>query len=105
MKRKIETEHSVGLRTGPTLQPPCRGSLARSAAQGRAAHGHAAVAYLAESTGAPDARAWSPRPRPRATTRVPPVDRWPMVADAAAQAPGGLKESAGQRFKDGNSPG
>jgi hypothetical protein len=46
--------------------------------------------------------AWSPGPWP---ARVPPVDWWPRVAAAAAQARGGLGESVGQHFEDGDSPG
>jgi hypothetical protein len=37
--------------------------------------------------------------------RVPLVDRWPRVTTTSAQAPGGLRESVGQCFKDGDSPG
>jgi hypothetical protein len=36
---------------------------------------------------------------------VPPVDRWPRVAAATAQARGGLGESVRQHFEDGDSPG
>jgi hypothetical protein len=36
---------------------------------------------------------------------VPQVDRWPRIAVAAAQAPGGLRESVEHRFEDGDSPG
>jgi hypothetical protein len=37
--------------------------------------------------------------------QVPPVDQWPRVVAATAQAPGGLRESARQCFEDGDSPG
>jgi hypothetical protein len=40
-----------------------------------------------------------------AAAQVPLVDRWPRVAAAAAQAPGGLRESVGQHFEDEDSPG
>jgi hypothetical protein len=40
-----------------------------------------------------------------ATVWVPLMDRWPRVAVAVDQAPGGLRESVGQRFEDGGSPG
>jgi hypothetical protein len=43
--------------------------------------------------------------RAQRPARVPPVDRWPRVIAAAAQAPGELMESDGQRFQDGDSPG
>jgi hypothetical protein len=70
------------------------------------AHGHTAVAHLAESTGKPS---MCTRVVTTVTTgsaaRVPQVDRRPRVAVAAAQAPGGLGESVGHRFEDGNSPG
>jgi hypothetical protein len=52
------------------------------------------VAHLAEPTAAAGAAA-----------RVPQVDRWPSVAAAAAQAPGGLRETVRHRFEDGDSPG
>jgi hypothetical protein len=42
-------------------------------------------------------RTWSPRPL---SARVPLVDQWPRVAIAGVQAPGGLRESAGQHFED-----
>jgi hypothetical protein len=75
-------------------------------AQGRAAHGHAIVAHLAEPAGALSVcTRVVTMVTAGAAARVPWVDRWPRIAAAAAQAPRGLGESVRHHFEDGDSPG
>jgi hypothetical protein len=64
------------------------------------------MAHLAKPAGAPSACACVVTTTVAgAVVQVQLVDRWPRVAVAAAQALGGLEESVGHHFKDGDSPG
>jgi hypothetical protein len=68
-------------------------------------HGHMAVVHLAEPSDVPSVcTRVVTTAAAGAAALVPWVDRWPRVAAAVAQAPGGLGESIGYRFKDGDSP-
>jgi hypothetical protein len=91
--------NSVGLRIRPTTWREKRPKAG-------VAHGHAAVAHLAEPADVPSVCTRVVTTAAAGTAaRVPQVDRQPRVATAVAQAPGGLRESVGHRFEDEDSLG
>jgi hypothetical protein len=91
--------NSVGLRIRPTTWREKRPKAG-------VAHGHAAVAHLAEPADVPSVCTRVVTTAATGTAaRVPQVDRRPRVATAVAQVPGGLRESVGHRFEDEDSLG